>query len=118
MDKERCLIAAASSDGIVVNQHFGRASAFYIYESADGIAEFVEKREVVPVCEGGNHDEIRLLENLKKFSDCKYLLVSKIGDGAAAVAESLGIACYEIPGVIEESIEKMQNYEKIKELLG
>ena len=31
MDKEEYKIAVASSDGIVVNNHFGRAKDFYIY---------------------------------------------------------------------------------------
>lgn len=30
MDKESCFVAVASSDGIVVNNHFGRAKSFYI----------------------------------------------------------------------------------------
>ena len=28
-------VAAASSDGIVINKHFGRADTFYIYEIAE-----------------------------------------------------------------------------------
>jgi predicted Fe-Mo cluster-binding NifX family protein len=116
MDKDKHLIAVASSDGIVVNQHFGRAKTFYIYEEKNGIPAFLEKREVTPVCQGGNHDDDKLLENLKRLSDCKYLLVSKIGNGAASKAESLGIECYEIPGMIEESIKQVQNYEKLKKL--
>lgn len=32
MDKDEYKIAVASSDGIVVNNHFGRAKEFYIYQ--------------------------------------------------------------------------------------
>lgn len=116
MDKESYRIAAASSDGIVVNSHFGRARLFYIYEVESGKARRIEKREAVPVCDGGNHDEERLLENMQRLSDCRYLLVSRIGRGAAQVAESLGIEAYEIPGEIPESIEQLTRYIKIKEL--
>lgn len=116
MDKERNLIAVASSDGIVVNSHFGRATTFYIYEEKEEQIRYVEKRKVEPVCTGGNHDDMKLRENLEKFSDCRYLLVSRIGNGAATMAESLGIDAYEIPGMIEESIQQLLRYEKIKKL--
>lgn len=118
VEPEKNLIAVASSDGIVVNQHFGRADTFYIYEEKDGGITFLEKRNVNPVCESGNHDDEKLTANLKKFTDCKYLLVSRIGNGAANKAESLGIECYEISGIIEESIEQLQTYEKIKQLFN
>ena len=32
MDKQKVLVAIASSDGIVVNSHFGKTDKFYIYE--------------------------------------------------------------------------------------
>lgn len=67
MDKKKNLIAVASSDGIVVNNHFGKARTFYIYEEKDDKITYVEKREVEPVCNGGNHDDDRLQENLEKF---------------------------------------------------
>lgn len=44
-------VAVASSDGIVVNQHFGRADTFFIYEVAGtGNYRFLETRTVTPVC--------------------------------------------------------------------
>jgi len=113
---DKILVAVASSDGIVVNNHFGRASKFYIYSFDDSDINFEEIRELTPVCESGNHDDNKLENNLKALSDCKYLLVSKIGDGALRKAESFGIEAYEIPGIIEESIEQMIKYIKIKEL--
>ena len=117
MDKKEYKIAVASSDGIVVNNHFGRAKEFYIYQIDDKEQiHFLEKRKVTSVCEGGNHDNERLKTNLEKLGDCKYLLVSRIGSGAASVAESLGIESYEISGMIEESIEQLIQYIKIKKL--
>jgi predicted Fe-Mo cluster-binding NifX family protein len=116
MDKSKNLIAAASSDGIVVNSHFGRATTFYIYEEKEEKIRCIEKRIVESACTGGSHDDVKLRENLEKFSDCRYLIVSRIGNGAATMAESLGIDVYEIPGVIEESIQQLLRYEKIKKL--
>ena len=117
MDKEEYKIAVASSDGIVVNTHFGRAKDFYIYHIDDEEQmHFLEKRSVTPVCEGGDHDNEKLKVNLEKLMDCKYLLVSRIGSGAADMAAACGIESYEIPGIIEESVEQLIKYMKIKKL--
>lgn len=110
-------IAVASSDGIVVNQHFGHADSFYIYKATDDKAEFTgEIRRAEPVCRTGNHDDGRLNENLRLLSDCNYLLVQKIGAEAAAAAERLGISPYEIPDIIDISINKLLSYEKVQNL--
>lgn len=84
--------AIASSDGIVVNQHFGRADTFYIYEIDErGKYVLLEKRNAVPICKGGNHDNSELENNMKKLSDCRYILVSRIGKRAEIAARQLGI---------------------------
>lgn len=110
-------IAVASSDGIVVNQHFGRADTFYIYKITDGVPEKTnEVRKVQPVCHGGDHDDEQLTENIRQFQDCKYILVSRIGMRAASQAEQLGIIPMELPGIIEESIKKLVSFEEINKL--
>ena len=110
-------IAVASSDGIVVNNHFGRAKDFYIYQIDDmEQMHLLEKRSITPVCDGGNHDDDKLRTNMEKLGDCRYLLVSRIGRGAADMAESYGIESYEIPGIIGESVTQLIKYIKIKKL--
>ncbi len=110
-------IAVVSSDGIVVNQHFGHADKFLIYEvKNDKNYRFVEIRTVEPVCNFGNHDDKHLTENLLKIQDCKYLLVSRIGAGASMRAEQIGITPMELPDMIEESIRKVISFEQIQNL--
>jgi len=109
-------IAVASSDGVVVNEHFGRAREFYIYQIRDEELTLIETRQVTPVCDVGNHDELRLKENLEKLADCDYLLVSRIGEGARSKASDMGIEAYEIPGCIDASIEQLIKYIKIQKL--
>lgn len=110
-------IAVASSDGIVVNQHFGHAGKFLIYEvKGNGSFSFIEIRTAEPVCHYGNHEDGKLMENLQKVQDCKYLLVSKIGTGASIQAERLGIIPMELPDMIEESIRKVISFEQIQNL--
>lgn len=111
-------IGIASTDGLVVNQHFGRAESFLIADvDDDGQINVLEQRFLQPVCDGGNHDDDRLAENINKLADCNYLLVSRIGPGAESKLEERGIAAYEIPGIIEESVHKLLEYVEIQNLL-
>jgi predicted Fe-Mo cluster-binding NifX family protein len=117
-DKEQeYKIAVASSDGIVVNQHFGHADTFFIYEiNGEEFRKTDDIRRVEPVCNGGNHDDAKLLGNMGLFKDCKYIIVSRIGTYAAMQAEKLGIRTMELPGFIEESIRKLIAFEQIQNL--
>lgn len=120
MDKEglKFRVAVATSDGIVVNQHFGRADKFRIYEvNQNNSIRFAEERNVVPLCQAGNHDPVQMQERSKEFADCKYVLVSKIGMGAANALEREGIIPMELPGMIEESIDRLVAYDEVQALL-
>lgn len=111
-------IGVATTDGIVVNEHFGRAGRFLILDvDEDGKTSVAEERSVTPVCQGGNHDDDRMEENVQRLSDCRYLLVSRIGQGAADVLEQHGISAYELPGILEESVQKLQSYLEIQSML-
>ena len=110
-------VAVGTSDGIVVNQHFGRADRFRIYEiMPDNNIIYLEERKVNPVCQGGVHDDSEMMKNAGCLSDCKYVLVSKIGQGAANVLEHMGISPIELPGIIEESINRLTAYDEVQAL--
>lgn len=110
-------VALASSDGIVINRHFGRAETFYIYEVIEtGKYRLLEKRTVTPVCNGGEHNDDELRNNICRLEDCKYILAGRIGPGAANVIEKSGIIPMELPGMIEESIGKLFTYEQLQNL--
>ena len=89
-------IAIASSDGESVNIHFGKSSFFYIYSIDDESGyNLIEKRSVVPVCQDGSHVKSEMEESVKQFSDCKYVIASRIGPGAAQILTSAGIISME-----------------------
>ena len=113
---DKVSIAVASGDGKVVNVHFGKARKFYIYELEDDKFTFKELREYPPAC--SNLERIKKMLNLKNISDCDYLVIAKIGDRAATLAENEGIVPYEIPGDIEESLEQLNKFLKVKELFN
>lgn len=113
-------VAVASTDGKVVNQHFGRAEEFYIIEvdlAGPDTLRCIEKRKVNVVCEGGDHDDKRLEEAISGIDDCGYVIVSRIGNRAEQKAESHGIRVFELPGIIQESVTEMINYLEIQNMI-
>ena len=121
MDNEfvKFRIAVATSDGIVVNQHFGRAVKFRIYDiNQDNTVDFKEERAVSPVCQSGVHDELKMKENVNLLTDCKYVLASRIGQGAINALEQAGVTPMELPGIIEESIGRLIAYDEVQALLA
>ena len=111
-------IAVASTDGKVVNQHFGRADQFYIIEVHDeGRYELIELRRLPPVCQGGDHDDDAIQRNVKSLSDCQYVLVSRIGQRAENELEGQGISVYIIPDIIEDALNKLISYVEINNMI-
>lgn len=110
-------IAVASSDGKVVDRHFGKADIFHIVEADSKGLQFVEQRSVTPVCIAGSHNVQSLHQTAESLSDCKYLLVSKIGYLAEIVLTEKGIDVFELPGDIRTSINKLFGYIRMQELI-
>lgn len=113
-------IAIASTDGKVINQHFGRTNVFYIVKD-DGLKQtfhYVESRKVNPLCQGQEHDDKQLYALADTLKDCDYILVSQIGYGARCVLEEKQIGVFELPGFIEDSIKKLLTYIEVQKLLS
>lgn len=102
-------IAFASSDGKVVNQHFGRTKQFLIVEVDDKEYKYVETRFNEPSCQGFQHTEDALSKSIELISDCKAVFVARIGQGALAEVESKGIKGIEAPYFIEDILKKVLN---------
>ena len=112
-------IAVASTDGKVVNQHFGKADHFYIIEVDDESRyELIELRKTPPVCQGGDHDDDAIQRNVKALSDCQYVLVSRVGQRAENELEKQGINVYVIPDMIENALNKLISYVEINNMIN
>lgn len=99
-------VAVASSDGIVVNQHFGRADTFYIYElKSRREAVRLEKRKGMPFCRGGEHEDQDLLDAVHLLADCEKVFVLQIGRGAEDELLRAGIEPVIAPGIISEVLD-------------
>lgn len=72
-------VAIATKGGGVINEHFGHAHEFQIYEVSTAGAKFVGHRRVDLYCEGGYASETGIEPILKALNDCTAVLVAKIG---------------------------------------
>ncbi|MBQ1463582.1 MAG: dinitrogenase iron-molybdenum cofactor biosynthesis protein [Ruminococcus sp.] len=102
-------LAVASTDGIVVNQHFGHAQQFHIIEiDPENLAySYAGTRETERVCQGHFHNESSFDKVIDVLSDVHAVIVAKIGQGASQQLESRGLTVYEAPFPIEPLMEKV-----------
>jgi nitrogenase molybdenum-iron protein alpha/beta subunit/MoaA/NifB/PqqE/SkfB family radical SAM enzyme len=102
-------VAVATKSGTLVDQHFGQANEFYIYES-DGIqARFIERRNVVRYCQGKEICETktdRIEALLHTIKDCSSVLAMRIGDSPQRKLEAMGIRVIATYDRIEDAVKK------------
>ena len=88
------LMAIATSGGGVINQHFGHATEFLIYEASPTDVRFVSHRKVDLYCGGGDTcgDGESVLEKIiKTLHGCEAVLCSKVGYEPWSMLEEAGI---------------------------
>ena len=103
-------IAAASTDGIHINEHFGRAAFFRIYELTDKSCDFLEVRDAVAVRQHmREHDKSDFDRLVELLSDCDAVLAVRIGEGAAAYLIEKGLRVFEASGPIEAVLQHMRD---------
>lgn len=95
-------VAFASSDGKVVNQHFGKANKFLIFQVKDNEAEYLETRDNKAHFCGCDIDK---LVNL--IEDCKAVFVTNIGYVALTILKVNGIKAFETPYYINDIIKQI-----------
>ena len=110
-------VAIASTDGETVNQHYGKAEKFYIYSIDDEEGyDLVEERSVKAVCQDGSHEISTMEKSVLNFTDCRYVVVSRLGAPASAALRSAGITAMELPGSIDDAILRVWKYNQIQGL--
>jgi len=91
-------MAVASSGGGVINQHFGHAREFLIYEASAPSGEvdvrFIGARKVDLYCAGGDtcgEADTALARTIRTLAGCEAVLCSKIGYEPWGDLEAAGI---------------------------
>ena len=103
-------IAVASSDGKVVNQHFGKATNFLIFEVEGDNFKYIKLLETQAFCSYGEHDETELLSAMEALEGSRAVLVSQIGNAAAAALKTKGIDAFDVHNFIEDALKKLVKY--------
>jgi nitrogen fixation protein NifB len=75
----KILVAVATQGEGKINEHFGHAKEFQIYELSSAGAKFVGHRRVDLYCQGGFGDEDALPTVVRAINDCHAVFVAKIG---------------------------------------
>lgn len=102
-------IAFASRDGIGVNEHFGWAKQFYLYELSKDGADFLK------VLDSSNEidDELnKLIYKIESLEDAKIVYVAQIGPKASQMVKANGIFAMQSTienEKIEDVLQKIRN---------
>jgi nitrogen fixation protein NifB len=98
----KILVAVATKGGGLVNQHFGHAKEFQVFEVDANEAKFVGHRKIDHYCQSGYGEAATLEHIIKAIADCKAVLVSKIGHCPQEELHKAGIQTVEAYDVIEK----------------
>ena len=83
--------AVATKDGISINEHFGHAKQFYIYEVAGNECSLLEKRQVEHYCLGQTSSKTAMATIIRAIEDCEAVLVAKIGEGPTTKLKAVNV---------------------------
>ncbi len=75
----KILVAVATKGQGLINEHFGHAKEFQVYELSAQGSKFVGHRRVDLYCQGGYGEEESLDEVIRAINDCHAVFVAKIG---------------------------------------
>ncbi len=87
-------MAVASKGGGVINEHFGHAREFLVYEASPAGVRFIGHRKTDLYCTGGDtcgETETALDQIIRSLSGCEAVLCSKIGYEPWEILEAAGI---------------------------
>lgn len=107
-------IAFASTDGKYVDQHFGSAGIFQVFDIEGDSYSLVEPRRVDAFCRGnceGGFDHL-----LKALADCDAIFVVRIGPTAASFMIGHGKRVFEATGQVSEIIKHLIGFNMLDEL--
>jgi len=101
------LIAVASKDGREINQHFGHAERFLIYEVEGDDAKLVDEKKVERYCSYDVDHPLRghILDAIAgALAGCRAVVCAQIGQAPQLEMERLGIDAFAADGPIRPTL--------------
>ena len=108
LDEDRPCVAVASHDGLLVNQHLGEATEFYIFRQDTGGIRCISRRKAP--ASGLGVERWRGLARV--LSDCRALLVHAAGEPPKAALSSEGLLVLETEGLIQQALTSLYRGER------
>jgi predicted Fe-Mo cluster-binding NifX family protein len=105
--------AAFAATGEYIDQHFGSARYFQIYDINGGEHSQIETRKAEAKCRGNCEGGFDWL--LEILNDCDAVFVSRIGQSAAAFMIGHGKRVFEAAGMVEEIIAELKKGNLLEE---
>jgi len=87
----KILVAVTTKGSGIVNQHFGHAKEFQIYEVDANEVKYVGHRKIDQYCQTGYGEEATLENIIEAISDCKAVLTAKVGNCPQESLKKAGI---------------------------
>ncbi|CDI12029.1 nitrogenase cofactor biosynthesis protein NifB [Agrobacterium pusense] len=91
-------LAVATKGGGRINEHFGHAKEFQVYEASQTGIQFVGHRKIEPYCRGGWGEEGTLAGIIAALEGIDIVLCAKIGDCPKQQLMEAGIRATEVFG--------------------
>lgn len=96
-------VAVASTDGVFINEHFGRSKEFLIYEVDEkGEYKFLERR--IPHDANDLHGHA-VNSTADLLADIEVVLVKQIGPGAEQELRNKGVLALSVNSSIEKALQ-------------
>ncbi|MEK4514201.1 nitrogenase cofactor biosynthesis protein NifB [Paenibacillus sp. FSL H8-0122] len=115
-------VAVATRGGDKVNQHFGHATEFLVYDTDGTDVQLLGVRKIQAYCHGKadcNGDKAATLQEIISIlSDCRILLCSGIGEAPRASLNQSGVLPLVRKGGIQEAILESVKYSSYFETLN
>jgi predicted Fe-Mo cluster-binding NifX family protein len=101
-------VAVASTSGLNVDEHFGHASKFQIYEYTNFSFVWKEQRELAPFCSSYDTNPVeRLSAIIHSLADCTAIITTRIGPKPKKALESAGFRIIEEEGKIKKVLNEL-----------
>lgn len=104
------LIAVTSKDGKEINQHFGHAERFLIYDVENGDAKLVDDRSVERYCSFDPEHPLRghLLKRIAEaLAGCRAVVTAQMGEHPQGELEKLGVEAFVTSGPIRQTLVEL-----------
>jgi len=104
-------VAIATHTGVRVSEHFGYATRFEIWEVRPEGSRLVETRINRPPCGSGNERADEMMDaSVAAVSDCRAVVVERLGGCALSRLEKLGILAFETDDAVDATVRQLAAY--------